>query len=179
MAEQPRPAEQVLGDQRELQPGLVVRERVVGQVAHAGVLARPDAVLDAGALVVAHLQRRGVLVGLVGDERGVPVAVLVKDLKLRAWVRPFATDVQSGPLRPPPQFQAAGELGDPRSVATVAVAVDRPSPLVSSWIVIRDLAIPILTAREDVPRRLRHTLTGESGLARDAARSPARRQSVA
>ena len=67
-AEQPDPAEQVLGDQRELQPGLVVRERVVGQVAHAGVLAVADAVLDPGALTVAHLQAGDINVGLVGDE---------------------------------------------------------------------------------------------------------------
>ena len=46
-------AEQVLGDERGLKPGLVVLEGVVGEVAHAGVLAGADAVLDARAAAVA------------------------------------------------------------------------------------------------------------------------------
>src|SRR4051794_34169992 len=51
-AGQLRPGQQVLGDERELQPGLVVLEGVVRQVAHPGVLAGADAVLDAGAAAV-------------------------------------------------------------------------------------------------------------------------------
>ena len=57
-ADQLRPGEQVLGDQRELEPGLVVLEGVVREVAHAGVLAGADPVLDPGAAAVAQLQRR-------------------------------------------------------------------------------------------------------------------------
>jgi hypothetical protein len=63
--EQSHPAEQLLRDQRELEPGLVVLKRVVREVSHAGVLAVADAVLDSGALAVAHLQPGDIDVGLV------------------------------------------------------------------------------------------------------------------
>ena len=65
-------------------------ERVVGEVAHAGVLAGADAVLDAGAAAVAQLQAGDVVAVLVGDEARVPVAMLVEDRELRAGVRALA-----------------------------------------------------------------------------------------
>ncbi len=89
-AEQLHPAEQVLGDERQLKPGLVVLEGVVGKVAHAGVLAGADAVLDSGAAAVAQLQRGEVVAVLVAEKARMAVAVLVEDLKLRARVRALA-----------------------------------------------------------------------------------------
>ena len=88
-----------------------------------------DAVLDPCALAVAHLQGGDVLTVLVGDEAGVPIAVLVKDRELRAGMRPFATGDQPSALRPWRQVQTVGELGNPRPVPKLAVAVNRPHPL--------------------------------------------------
>jgi hypothetical protein len=45
-----------LGDERDLEPGLVVLGGVVWEVAHAGVLAGADAVLDAGVAAVAQFR---------------------------------------------------------------------------------------------------------------------------
>ena len=95
-ADEPGPAEQVLGDQRELQPGLVVSEAVVREVAHPGVLPGPDRVLDPRAAAVTQLQDRDVLAGLVGEKAGVSVPVLVEDLKLGAGVRPLAPGKSAG-----------------------------------------------------------------------------------
>ena len=54
--------EEVLGDQGELEPGLLVREGVMGEIAHAGVLAGAYAVLHTGAAAVAELERGDALV---------------------------------------------------------------------------------------------------------------------
>ena len=116
-ADQLGPAEQVLGDQRELEPGLVVLEGVVREVAHAGVLAGADAVLDAGAAAVTQLQDGDVVAVLVGEEARVPVAVLVEDRELRAGVRTLAAADQPGALGPRGQIEPVGQLGDPRAVA--------------------------------------------------------------
>ena len=70
----PGSSKEVLGDQRELEPCLVVGEGVVREVAHAGVFAVANAVLDPGALPMAGLQDSDVT-GLVGEEACVPVAV--------------------------------------------------------------------------------------------------------
>jgi len=98
-------------------------------VPHPGVLAVADAVLDPCAFAIAHLQPGDISVGLVGDEAGVPVAVLVEDRELRAGVRPFATGDQPSALRPRRQVQTVGELSNPRPVPKLAVAVNRPNPL--------------------------------------------------
>ena len=103
-------------------------ERVVGEVAHAGVLAGADAVLDAGAAAVAQLQDGDVVAVLVGDKARVPVAVLVEDRELRAGVRALAAADQPGALRPRGQIDPVGELGDPGAVTILAGTVDRLLP---------------------------------------------------
>jgi hypothetical protein len=55
-----------------------VFEGVVREIAHAGVLAVTDAVLDGGAPTVTHLQAGDVLVVFIGERARVPIAVLVK-----------------------------------------------------------------------------------------------------
>lgn len=49
------------------------------QVAHAGVLADTDRLLDPGAAALTQLESGDVLPGLVGVDAGVAVAVLVED----------------------------------------------------------------------------------------------------
>jgi hypothetical protein len=73
---------------------------VVGEVAHAGVLAGPDPVIDPGAAAVTQLQVNDVLVRLVGEKAGVAVAVLFEDRELRAGIRTLAAADQPGPLTP-------------------------------------------------------------------------------
>jgi hypothetical protein len=107
---------------------LVVLERVVRQVAHAGVLAVADAVLNAGAAAVAQLELGDVVAFLVGEKAGVAVAVLVEDRELGAGVRPLATADQPGAGRPGREVQLLSQLGDPGAVAVLAVAVDRLYP---------------------------------------------------
>ena len=50
------PGHEVLGDQHELQPGVVAHDVDAGQVAQPGVFGGADAVLDVGAVTVAQLQ---------------------------------------------------------------------------------------------------------------------------
>ena len=127
-ADQLGPAEQVLGDQRDLEPGLVVLEGVVREVAHAGVLATTDAVLDARAAAVTQLEPSDVVAVLVGEEARVAVAVLVEDRELRAGVGPLAAADQPGALGPRRQVDPVAELGDPRAVTVAAVTIDRLHP---------------------------------------------------
>ena len=103
-------------------------EGVVGEVAHAGVLAGADAVLDPRAAAVAQLQRGDVLAVLVGEEAGVPVAVFVEDREWRAGMRPLAPDDQPGSLGPGGQVQTVGQLRDARAVPSFPIAVDRLLP---------------------------------------------------
>ena len=86
--------------QRELQPDLVVLEGGEGQVAHAGVLAAADLVLDLGAAAVAQLQGGDVVAVLVGDEGGVAVALGVEDLELGAGMGTLAAHDQPRALGP-------------------------------------------------------------------------------
>ena len=104
-------------------------EGVVGEVAHAGVLAGADAVLDPCVAAVAQLQGGDVVVVLVGEEACVPVAVLVEDRELRAGVRPFAAADQPRSRGPGGQVEAVGQLRDPGAVAVLAFCVDRLQPL--------------------------------------------------
>src|SRR3954447_1454703 len=99
-----------------------------GRLRHPGVLAGADAVLDAGAAAVAQLQGGDVGSGLVGEKAGVPVAVLVEDLKLRARVRALTATDQPRALRPARHLQAVGQLGYSGSLAGLAVGVDRLKP---------------------------------------------------
>lgn len=94
------------------------------EVPHPGVLAVADAVLNPGALAVAHLKQGDISAGLVGDEARVPVAVLIEDRELRAGVRALASGDQTSPLRP--------RLKSRRSVSSATHAPSRSSPSPSS-----------------------------------------------
>ena len=127
-AGQLRPGEEVLGDQGELEPGLVVLEGVMREVAHAGVLACPDPVLDPGAPAVAQLQPGNVLAVLVGEKTRVSIAVLVEDRELRAGVWALAPADQPRPLSPSRQVQVLCQLGDPGAVTPGTIGIDRLCP---------------------------------------------------
>src|SRR3974390_2417923 len=75
--EQPQPGEQVLGEQRQLEPGLVGFEGVERQPAEAELLRFLDPVLDARVQAMAGLEPCDVLVGLVGEEALVAMPVMV------------------------------------------------------------------------------------------------------
>jgi len=81
------PADEVVGDQHERQPHLVVLEVAEGQVLQAGVLVVADVVLDAGASAVATLKDGDVAGGLVAEDRLEAIAVMVGEGELRAGVR--------------------------------------------------------------------------------------------
>ena len=84
------PGEQVLGAEREFEPGGVRLEAAEGQVAQAGVLAAADPVLDDGVLAVELLEPLDPAALLVGDEDLEAVAVVVGKGELRPRVRPLA-----------------------------------------------------------------------------------------
>src|SRR5712692_89851 len=127
-AEDPRPGEQVLGRQGELEPGLVVVEAVEGEVSHPRVLAGADLVLDPGAVAVAELERGDVLIGLVGDEAGVAVAVGVEDLELGPGVRALAADDQPRSGGPTLEADAVAQLPNPGALPLFALALNRLLP---------------------------------------------------
>lgn len=83
------PGEQVEGDLDDLQPDLVLRAVVQGQVAQAGGAGGADAVLGAGPPAVPQLQRCDLLAGGVGGEAGQPQPVGVGEAQLGA--RPSTT----------------------------------------------------------------------------------------
>src|SRR3954447_24840615 len=161
-----------------------------GRLRHPGVLAGADAVLDAGAAAVAQLQGGDVGSGLVGEKAGVPVAVLVEDLKLRARVRALAATDQPRALRPARQLQAVGQLGYPGSLAGLAVRVDRLKPRALGQLEDRlaDAVVELVADREADPgiaaiggKRVRRTAavgaapgSRDQGLRRGAARGRAR-----
>ena len=80
------PGDEVLGDERELQPDGVEIEIAEGEVLQAGLLGGADAVLGAGAGAVQALKLNRVAfeVGQVGQEA---VAVVVGEGQLRAGAR--------------------------------------------------------------------------------------------
>lgn len=84
------PDEQVVAGERELQPRSVCRERGERQVRGASGRECLDAVLDLGVLAMGGLQRRDVVVLLVGDEALEAVAVEVGEAQLRTGVRALA-----------------------------------------------------------------------------------------
>jgi hypothetical protein len=65
---------------------------------------------------------------LVGDEALKAVPVDVGERQLRSRVRALAADDQSRALGPRVERDTAGQLGDPRALAQLAVAVDRGPP---------------------------------------------------
>lgn len=103
-----RPGEEVLGEQDEVEPELIGRGVVVGQVGQAGVLRAPDPVLDAGPAAVPKLQHRQIIAWCVGGEAGDPVPVGVGQPQLRAGVRPLLADGHPHPGRPSGQVQRLG-----------------------------------------------------------------------
>jgi hypothetical protein len=122
-AEPGGPAQQGLGEERDLQPGLVVGEGGEGHLCHPGLLADADRVLDAGAAAVAQLEGSDVGVLLVGDEGGVAVAGLaVEDRELGAGVRALAPDDQPRALGPARKVEAIGEPRDLGALAHGGVA---------------------------------------------------------
>src|SRR3954468_13480754 len=104
------PDDQIVREQHDLQPQLVERERLERELRKARVLVVADAVLDMGALAVAALDDRGVLVGLVGEDRLEAEAVVVGEGKLRAGVRALAPNDHARALRPGAQLDAVGDL---------------------------------------------------------------------
>src|SRR3954449_8174042 len=107
------PDDQIVREQHDLQPQLVERERLERELRKARVLVVADAVLDMGALAVAALDDRGVLVGLVGEDRLEAEAVVVGEGKLRAGVRALAPNDHTRTLRPAAQLDAVGDLSRP------------------------------------------------------------------
>ncbi len=92
---------EVLGDQHQLQPGLVADEVLARQVAQPGVFGGADAVLDMGAVTMPQLQGGDVGVGLVGDEHlmAEPLGG-VEQGELGAGVGSFAAGDHPHPLTP-------------------------------------------------------------------------------
>jgi hypothetical protein len=82
----------------------------------AGRLERLDAILDLGVLAVQDLERRDVLVLLVGDEALEAVAVHVVEAQLRAGVRALAPADETSPLGPALEVHPIGQLGHPRAL---------------------------------------------------------------
>src|SRR5260221_1830363 len=105
------------------QPGLVLLISAAGQVPQAGCLLGADAVLGPGVGPVPDFQAGELAAAGVGEERGEPVPADIGEPQLRAGVRPFPADDQRRSFRPGGQVDAAGDLGDLRAVAGLAVDV--------------------------------------------------------
>jgi hypothetical protein len=71
------PGDQVVGEQHDLEPHLVERERFERELGQARVLVVADAVLDVRTLAVTALELRDVVVRLVGEDRLEAVAIVV------------------------------------------------------------------------------------------------------
>jgi len=91
------PDDQVVREHHDLEPHLVELKLLERQLRQAGVLVIADTVLDAGALAVATLDQRNVLVGLVGEDRLEAVPVGVGERQLRARVRALARTITRDP----------------------------------------------------------------------------------
>ena len=118
------------GERDDGAPDLVLGEVVQRQVGQAGVFGDADAVLAAGPAAVAQFEVGQLPAGGVGGERGDPVPVGVGDAQLRAGVGPFLAHDHPHPGRPRGQVQQPGDVGDPRAVADLAVAVVGRGPAV-------------------------------------------------
>ena len=91
--------DQVGGQHRDLEPHLVGRGVVEGQVAQPGVLGA-DAALDAGVAAVPQLECGQVIATAVGEEPGDPVHVGVGEPQLRTRTGAFLAHDQPGARRP-------------------------------------------------------------------------------
>jgi hypothetical protein len=77
------PGQELAGQGDDLAPDLVLGEALEREVAQAGVLGIPDAVLAAGPVTVPQFQVRELAFPRVGGERGEPVPVEVGEPELR------------------------------------------------------------------------------------------------
>lgn len=87
----------VVREQRELEPRRVIGEAVEREVAGAGAFQGLDAVLDHGVVSVVRFQLRGVGVGLVGDQALEAMPVQVAEGQLRAGVRALTRQIKLVP----------------------------------------------------------------------------------
>ena len=117
-----------MGGQHQLEPDAVAAPAVEREVAQAGGFGGADAVLDAGALAVAQLQRGMIRVGLVGQEDLEAVPVVVGEAQLRAGMGVLAAADRPGARRPGVQVEPAGQLTDLGARADLAVGSDGRSP---------------------------------------------------
>lgn len=122
------PCEQVQGDLDDLQPDLVLRGVVEGQLRRP--VARAARMRSSARARWRCLSSRDRHVVGVGGERGEPQAVGVGDPQLCAGVRPFLADDQSHPCRPSLEG-VTGKFGDPGAVADLATWLDGPRPAVA------------------------------------------------
>src|SRR5262249_33868729 len=113
-AEPLRPDGEVLGDQHELQPGVVADDVDAGQVAQPGVFGGAGAVLEVGGVTVAQFEPGNVCVGLVGDEQLMAEAVVeVEQAELGAGMGSLPAGDHPGGLGPGVEVEQLGELGHP------------------------------------------------------------------
>ena len=126
------PRDQVLRDQRQLEPHRVERELVEREVLKPCLFRTPDQVLSVPAAPVQTLDLDCVA-GEVGERRLETVSVGVGELQLRARVRALAADDHPRPVRPRSEIQPfdVSDLRDLRPVAFLAVLADRWTPSVS------------------------------------------------
>lgn len=118
------PHEQVVSGEAELHPGLVVHDVIERQVREAAGFGVADHVLGSGPSPLEQLEAGDVVVGLVGDERGVAAAFDgVEQRELRSGVRDLAAHDQPRAGRPRCQVDVVGELNDFGSGPFGAVAV--------------------------------------------------------
>ena len=126
--EQLGPGEQVVGQGHDLAPDAVGGQALQGEGSQAGVLGAADAVLAPGPQPVADFEAWEPPSPRVGGEGGEPVSAHVVEAQPRAGVGFFAAHDDPHALGPSGQVQQAGDLGDVRPLAGVAVGVVRGRP---------------------------------------------------
>src|SRR5271167_3173819 len=112
---------------------LTVDGNVTVPVRQSCVFRDADAVLAAGPAAMTQLEIGELASSGVGRERGDPVPVGVGDLQLRAGVRAFLAHDYPHPRRPGLEIQQAGDVGDPRTLAELAVTVVGWRPTVARY----------------------------------------------
>ena len=117
-----RPAEQIVGSEAHVHPGLVVDEVIEGQVREAAGFGVADDIFGTCPLTLLEFERGNICAGLVGDERGVPEPFdRVEQAELRAGVWALSPGDQPSPFRLCRQVDEVGEFDDFSTVATSAV----------------------------------------------------------
>jgi hypothetical protein len=117
-----------LGEQRGLEPGPVGLERLEREPTRPEFLGFLDPALDPGVQAVAGLERRDVLVGLVGEQALVTVPVSVAETQLRAGWGISLRTISRVPSRPAAEVELVCQLGHPRPVALLNTGVQRRQP---------------------------------------------------